>query len=362
MSCKKLLVYLLILLATFTFKLHAVGENLHHQHALPSNLADHNIVESDFSKALKKGKRILQAENWNVWGASPIVGDDGKIHVFYSRWRGTHSRWLSHSEIAHAVADKPEGPYTVLGTVLTGRGGNKWDADTIHNPTIQKVGDKYALFFIGNNLKDASKYDGHHASTQRIGLALSDSLYGPFIRVGEDPILEISKDKKQWDSYLTTNPALLLHPNGEYWLYYKAWDRYNDQMRKMGVAIANHIEGPYIKHEKNPLVSFSHLKRQVEDAYVFIHHNKFYMVMRDMGVIHPHVGLILESDDGINWSEPMLGYRTSVEYINEEKVERMERPQILFQNGKPTHLFLALMGGKYNTSSAFIVEIDQSKF
>ena len=32
------------------------------------------------------------------------------------------------------------------------------------------------------------------------------------------------------------------------------------------------------------------------------------MVMRDMGVIHRNVGLMLESDDGINWSEPMLGY------------------------------------------------------
>ncbi|MGJ8691299.1 MAG: glycoside hydrolase family protein [Thalassotalea sp.] len=316
-----------------------------------------SVKESDFSKALQQGTRILAQENWNVWGTSPIIGDDGKIHVFYSRWRGTHGRWLSHSEIAHAVADKPEGPYTVLGTVLSGRGEGHWDADTIHNPTIQKVGDKYALFFIGNNLADAKKYDGHHASTQRIGLALSDSLYGPFKRVSDAPILDVSKDHTKWDSYLTTNPALLLHPNGEYWLYYKAWDRYNDDMRKMGVAIAKDITGPYIKHEKNPLVSFADIGKQVEDAYVYFYQNKYHMIMRDMGVIHPHVGLMLDSPDGLTWSAAQLGYRTNTQYLDEEKVERMERPQVLMVEGKPKYLFLALMGGKYKTSTGFVLDI-----
>ncbi|AWB65288.1 glycosyl hydrolase family 43 [Saccharobesus litoralis] len=342
--------------------LSTASADLKSHHGLPDDLGAYNIVESKFSQALTNGKRILQEKNWNVWGISPIKGDDGKIHVFFSRWRGTHGRWLSHSEIAHAVADKPEGPYKVLGTVLTGRGGEHWDADTIHNPTIQKVGDKYALFFIGNNLKRAADYDGHHASTQRIGLALSDSLYGPFVRVSDDPILDISQDKNQWDSYLTTNPALLQHPNGEYWLYYKAWDKYNDNMRKMGVAIAKDIKGPYTKHPKNPLVSFSSIKKQVEDAYVYHSGNKFYMIMRDMGVIHPHVGLMLDSYDGINWSKPKLGYRTNTYFLpDEQKVERMERPQVLMENGKPKYLFLALMGGEYKTSTAFVLEIDQTK-
>ncbi|MCL1045033.1 glycoside hydrolase family protein [Shewanella electrodiphila] len=334
------------------------SEEFMSDHAIPTDLAAAGIVESDFSQSLTTGVRILEEKNWNVWGVSPIKGEDGKIHVFFSRWRGTHGHWLSHSEIAHAVADKPEGPYTVMGTVLAGRGGEYWDADTIHNPTIQKVGDKYALFFIGNNLGKAKDFDGHHASTQRIGLAVSDSLYGPFERVSDEPILDISANKADWDSYLTTNPALLQHPNGEYWLYYKAWDRYNDNMRKMGVAISSKIEGPYLKHEKNPLVSFSNIKKQVEDAYVYFSNNTYYMVMRDMGVIHPHVGLMLESDDGINWSSPMLGYKTNTHYTDEKKIQRMERPQVLMEDGKPEYLFMALMGGKQNTSSGVVLKLD----
>ena len=85
------------------------------------------------------------------------------------------------------------------------------------------------------------------------------------------------------------------------------------------------------------------------------------MVMRDMGVFYPHVGLILESEDGINWSEPKLGYKTSKDYFG-GKIERFERPQILMKDGKPTHLFLAFMGGKYNTSSGAVLKIDNSKF
>lgn len=347
--------FLIICLLSLTFITPAAALNRHQP--LPKDLASHQIVESDFAKSLNGGKRILEEKNWNVWGASPIVGEDGKIHVFFSRWRGTHGGWLKHSEIAHAVADHPEGPYTVLGTVLRGRGGDHWDADTIHNPTIQKVGDQYVLFYIGNHLKIANLYDGHHASTQRIGMAVADNIYGPFTRVSDDPILDISQNKSDWDSYLTTNPALLQHPNGQYWLYYKAWDKYNDDLRKMGVAISDNIRGPYIKHPQNPLVEFSKLGKQVEDAYVYYHNRKFYMIMRDMGVIHPHVGLMLDSADGLNWSSPQLGYRTNRFYLNEDKVERMERPQVLFMDGKPAYLFLALMGGKYQTSSAMVIKI-----
>ncbi|PWJ58695.1 glycosyl hydrolase family 43 [Dyadobacter jejuensis] len=319
-------------------------------------------VESRFSESLGQGKRILGHPDWNVWGASPIKTEDGKIHVFFSRWRGEHKNWLTDSEIAHAVADRPEGPYTVVGTVLKGRGDDHWDAHTIHNSTFQKVGDKYALFYIGNNLNGLDLTTDARASTQRIGLALADDINGPFERVGEGPILDVSADPKDWDSFITVNPALLQQPNGEFWLYYKSWDKNNDNMRKMGVAIAKNIEGPYQRYAKNPIVTFADLKKQVEDAFIFRYQEKYYMVMRDMGVLHPHVGLILESADGLDWSKPKLGYRMSTAYFQEEKIERFERPQVLIENGRPTYLFLAVMGGEYGKSTASVLKIDPNKF
>jgi len=321
-----------------------------------------NFESSAFCDALTPLGRILEMEGWNVWGCSPIWGEDSKVHVFFSRWPGEHGNWLTKSEIAHAVADKPEGPYQFIGTVIKGRGAEHWDAHTIHNPTVQKVGNKYVMFYIGNNLDIAKDKNMHHAGTQRVGLAIADDLNGEWKRISDKaPILEVSSNKNDWDSYLTTNPALLQHPNGEFWLYYKAWDRHNDNLRKMGIAVAKNVNGPYKKIKENPVVSFAHLNKQVEDAYVFYYKNKFYMIMRDMGVFHPHVGLILESDDGINWSEPKLGYKTNKDYFG-GTVQRFERPQILFKDGKPTYLFLALMGGKYNTASGAVLKIDNEKF
>ncbi|MDX9747811.1 MAG: glycoside hydrolase family protein [Paludibacter sp.] len=317
---------------------------------------------SGFCESLVPLNRILELKGWHVWGTSPIIDDTGKVHVFFSRWRGGFDDWLIQSEIAHAVAEKPEGPYKVIGTVLKGRGGSFWDANTIHNPTIHKVGDKYALFYIGNNLSVSTRKNAHHASTQRIGLAVSDNLYGPWQRISDQsPILDVNIDTTKWDSYLTTNPAFLRHANGQYWLYYKSWDRYNDGLRKMGLAIAEQLEGPYIPIKENPIVSFSAIKKQVEDAYVFFYRNKYYMLMRDMGVIHPHVGIMMESEDGINWSGPTLGYRNSAFYFG-GGIERFERPQVLIQHGRPTHLFLALKGGKFKTSSPVVLEIDSTKF
>lgn len=319
--------------------------------------------ESAFCKSLsKRGTRILELEGWNVWCCSPIYGEDGLVHVFFSRWRGGHDNWLRSSEIAHAVAETPEGPYRVLGTVLKGRGAGYWDADTVHNPTIHKIGNQYLLYYIGNNLEVADKNNAHHASTQRVGLVVSKSLNGPWQRVGNDGlILDTSKNKQDWDSYLTTNPALLHHPNGQLWLYYKAWDFNNDNLRKMGIAFSDVPEGPYKKFQGNPVVSFSSINAQVEDAYVWYQDKKYHMIMRDMGVINERSGLYLNSDDGMKWSEPMLGYQKSTFYFPDEPLNRFERPQILMKEGKPTHLFLALMGGKYNTSSGAVLKIGHSE-
>lgn len=314
---------------------------------------------ASFRHSLQPLSRILEEDEWYVWCNSPIYGDDGCIHLLFSRWRDSFDNWIRGSEIAHAVANKPEGPYTITGTVLRGRGPGYWDADTVHNPTIHKVDNRYYLFYIGNNLAEAEQNNAHHASTQRIGLAVADAPEGPWTRISDvAPLLDISPDTSAWDSYLTTNPALLQHPNGQFWLYYKAWDRHNDNLRKMGVAFADQIEGPYVRCEDNPIVDFSKKSAEVEDAYVWHEKGRFHMLMRDMGVIHPHVGLYLSSLDGLHWSEPQLGYDKSPVYFG-GNVERFERPQILMKDGKAEYLFCALTGGKYSTSTGAVLKIGE---
>ena len=322
---------------------------------------------SSFAKRLKPLCRILELEGYYVWGTSPIVARDGRIHVFFSRWDAKKGMggWINGSEIAHAVADKLGGPYSEIETILAPRGEGFFDGTTCHNPNIQLVDDKYCLFYIGNSNKKTD--------TKRIGLATSDSLNGPWKR-SDKPLLDAGKSGS-WDDHCTSNPAFLKHPNGQYWLYYKSWntDEYEHPVdpairgnRKYGLAIAEKLEGPYVKYSGNPILDYSKLgnNRQLEDGNVFIENGRFYMLARDMGRFDHEVGIILESADGIHWSEPKISYFGYNHYLqqspapsNLKKYGRFERPQILMQNGHPTHLFVATQGGKYMTSSAFVFEV-----
>lgn len=322
---------------------------------------------SDFAKKLKPVGRILESEDYYVWCCAPIYADDGKVHVFYSRWLKKYGMggWISKCEIAHAVADKPEGPYTSLGAVIAPRAGY-FDATTCHNPHIQKIDSTYYIFYMGTS--DGTVY------TKRIGLAKSNSLYGPWQR-SDKPILEAGQTG-EWDDCNTTNPAFLIHPDDKKaWLYYKSWNKeeYQTQKgnikanRKYGLAIADSIEGIYQRYESNPIVDFSVYgdNKQVEDAYIYIEDGKYKMLMRDMGYFDHTVGLIFESNDGINWSQPKIAWFGAEAYLTEplapphlKRYGRFERPQLLMKNGKPEYLFNAMQGGKYETSSGFIFKIE----
>jgi hypothetical protein len=331
------------------------------------NGKEQQLPLSDFEKRLTPVGRALEFEDYYVWCNSPIEGPDGKIHVFFSRWPKDKSMsgWTNSSEIAHAVADKPEGPYKYVSTVLAPRGEGYWDATTCHNPNIHFVDGKYALFFIGNS---NGKLD-----TQRIGLATADSLFGPWNRPDE-PLLHPGK-VGDWDDHCTTNPSFLKHPNGEYWLYYKSFDTegyVNPKFevrgnRKYGLAIAKSLQGPYVKYEGNPVIDYHTMgnNQQCEDAFTWYDGEKFNMLARDLGVFGIDKGLYMSSKDGKHWSEPLIAYQELSKYVNQppapkhlNRYGRAERPQVLFQNGKPTYLFTASQGGKYETASGFIFKIN----
>ena len=322
---------------------------------------------SRFSKRLKPLGRVLELEGYYVWGTSPIVGPEGKIHVFFSRWdvkRGMGG-WINSSEIAHAVADSPEGPYYNIETILAPRGKGFFDGTTCHNPHIQYVDGKYCLFYIGSS--------NGKTDTKRIAMATSNSLYGPWERP-DKPLLEVG-DVGSWEDHCTSNPAFLKHPNGQYWLYYKSWntEEYDHPVnptirgnRKYGLAIADKLEGPYVKHAENPILDYSKFgnNRQLEDANVFMENGRYYMLARDMGRFDHVVGIILESKDGIHWSEPKISYVGYAHYLPQppappqlKKYGRFERPQVLMQNGHPTHLFVTTQGGKYVSSTTFVFEV-----
>ena len=121
----------------------------------------------------------VEDKGFTIWGSSPILDDAGKVHLFVARWPSAlkvDPGWRSHSEIAHYVADTPEGPFRFSEVALTGTGKDTWDKFGAHNPAIHQIGDKYYLFYIGNTNPEQPP----HPANQCIGLAVSESLNGPW--------------------------------------------------------------------------------------------------------------------------------------------------------------------------------------
>ena len=237
------------------------------------------------------------------------------------------------------------------------------------------MGDQYVLFYLG--VSDGTVY------TKRVGMAVSDSLYGPWKRTDE-PIIQPDPDPAAWNSMCTTNPAFLQHPNGELWLYYKSWcindwkkdianglreatvDVGKFTNRQYGLAKATHLEGPWEKVGDNPIIDLSHLgdNAQSEDAYIWIEDGTFKMIMRDMGYWNHEYGLLFESGDGINWGMPSVAFFEGGRYFQEEilfhieREGRMERTQLLMKDGKPEYAFFAMVGGRYKTASGAVLKLN----
>lgn len=138
----------------------------------------------------------LESENYDTWGGSMVCDPEGKHHLFYSRWPRTKgfAAWVTNSEIAHAVADKPTGPYRHVDVTLPARGSKYWNGMCTHNPTIHAFGGKSYLYYMGNtgDGKDTKGLNMIHRNNQRIGVAVADHPNGPWKRF-DRPLIDVSQ-------------------------------------------------------------------------------------------------------------------------------------------------------------------------
>lgn len=302
----------------------------------------------------------VEEEDFHVWGASPVIGPEGKTHLFVSRWpiaRG-FGAWTTHCEIARYVSESPEGPFEFREVIAKakGTGTDAWDRQSPHNPNVQMVGDRYALAYIAN----AGGTQSARAASQRIGLMVAGHPAGPWTKVGEDGLLlSPPEDPQVWSHGSTVgvnNPALFAHPDGRFFLYYKAMRK--GDVRRMGLAIADKLEGPYV-FEKEPLTSN---ETTIEDGYAFQDGGNICLLTthNDAGT-----GYLWRSDDGIRFGDPIVGFDTMRSYIDAEQLDsakvvrgkKFERPQVLLKDGKPAYLYLASgvnwNGGRGSCSCVF---------
>ncbi|PKQ44171.1 glycoside hydrolase family protein [Confluentibacter flavum] len=302
----------------------------------------------------------FRMDGYIVWGGSVIKGADGKYYMYASRWPSTLSMraWVTNSEVVVAVSDRPEGPYEFKSVVLPSRGKEHWDGMMTHNPSIQYHDGKYVLYYIGvtydfykpvDSIPSREDYEKAW-NNKRIGIAISDSPIGPFER-RDEPIL--SPRPGNWDAAITSNPAPFIHEDGSVLLVYKSApvpypERNDNRTLQFGVVKADHYLGEYKRGGKDNRIKFTPVDSSVEDPYIWYDGEKYRMLAKCMNAAitgEAGAGFMASSNDGITWKtadEPSAYSKTiSLSDGTRVKMKKLERPQVLVQDGKPTHVFFA---------------------
>lgn len=317
----------------------------------------------------------FKMDGYWVWCGSPIKGEDGKYHLFSSRWPDCypmHPGWLFHSEIVRATAEAPEGPYEFQEVVLGRREEHYFDGKAVHNPAIRKFGDTYYLFYTGATYcfppPEAGENHPQHGDllysevwcNKRVGIATSKSLLGPWKRP-DAPIVQVRSGK--WDSAIISNPAPWIMPDGKTYVLYKSCERkcaehakpgrYAHMPFKLGMLYADQPEGPYTRLSEDPVFPAPGQQGDVEDPFMWHDGEQFNIIMKDMdGTLcgEKHAGIHVTSKDPANWdlSNCTLAYSRNLLWDDGQvrKMGNMERPALLMnEDGMPTHLFAATADG-----------------
>lgn len=309
----------------------------------------------------------FRMEGYWVWCGSVAKGEDGLYHMFASRWPKTvpmHPGWMLLSEIVRATADRPEGPYRYCETVLPARGPEYWDGRMTHNPHIVRQNGRWVLYYIGSthpfeDLKQGERLRENDPrvivarSNKRIGVAVADKITGPWKRFTE-PVMTTQPDGD--DNFFVSNPAPCVEDDGSILLMYK----YRSYRRppyegllhgpmKLGVARAEDVMGPYRRIECKALFREDVV---LEDPFIWKEERTYRMIAKDMyGNIcgERYGGVSAWSENGERWNlkRGYCAYSRRILWDDgrEKQMGNLDRPFILFEQGKPRCAFFAVSDG-----------------
>jgi predicted GH43/DUF377 family glycosyl hydrolase len=316
----------------------------------------------DFARLLRPVPTTarFEMEGYYVWCGTMTRTPDGQCHLFFSRWpkRTTFRGWVSHSEVGHATADTPLGPYRFQGLALPGSGADTWDRHMIHNPTVLAADGKYYLYYTGTHgerwtagqpLEAGDDY-WIFRNNQRVGVAVAEHPAGPWKRFAR-PVLDVSRDG--WDTLITTNPSVTRMPDGRFLMIYKAASPGERPAGKVvhGVAFAESPLGPFKKHPQ-PIFTHARAEFPAEDPTVWYQDGRYYAVVKDMGGFFSGIGralVLFTSPNGIDWqlaAHPLVsGLEVRWADGTVQKVSHLERPNLFLEQGRPAVLFCAVNPG-----------------
>ena len=322
---------------------------------------------------------VLVDPNYRIWDRSVIKWHDGKYHAYYARWQGIHDRWLSDSEIVHAVSDTPEGPFTVTGVVIANRNPGGWDSVDAHSHCSIVIDEQVAIYFQTLDLRGHTpprNDTGHiHFSdewlankdnyrtlvfAQRLGMAVADNPAGPFVR-STHPV--ITPEDSDLISGITDNPAVA-YKDSRYVMVFKSFDATKEGIhRSQFVGHAQTMAGPFSVAEE-PVYT----EKQTEDATLWYDKilNRYYMVCHVCG---ESALAMFTSTDGLRWAPAAQPILMKKEFLLEDgsiwKPNYVEQPRVLTDDsGTPIMLYVAVgdgEGGKEGVNGNIAVFLDATR-
>ena len=252
--------------------------------------------------------------DYSYWGGNPILGDDGKYHCFVARWpedgpRG-HMEW-PRSTVAHAVADDPIGPWTVLGEAYPEISGGKG-----HNPEVRRLKDgRWSLWLNGG------------------GVMVTE---GPDIN-GKWKTLGRSSVSDQWHrmNKANANPSLT-------------------NVRKDGsLVFCSRLGSIGIIPDGNPTSAIEGIMPATypaysggpEDPVIWKTGHQYHLIFNYWML---RLAVKLRSHDGVNWElDPGVAYTQLAETYTDGTIVgwyKAERPKVVQdKHGRVTHISLAMI-------------------
>lgn len=309
----------------------------------------------------------FRMDDYWIWCGSVVQGEDNRYHMFASRWPKSLSmspHWLFNSEVVRASSDTPEGPYRFEEVVLPRRGPQWFDGMNTHNPSIKFWDGTYYLYYFGVTYDNPPPGPGETLprerylntwNRKRIGLATSKSVFGPWIR-RDQPLLEPRPGK--WDCTATTNPSAAILPDGTTYLIYKS--RAGDHAPlQLGMAKASRPDGRFERESDSPVFQFDDPNWHIEDPYFWFGDGQFHVLMKDDYKSEPAfapdggitgewgAGVYATSENTRDWTIHGKAYSRTIRWDDGSTttLANLERPNLLFHNGRPTHLFCAAGSG-----------------
>jgi len=308
------------------------------------------------------------AVNTSSWGGSIVQDDDGSWHMFVAEMSDNCGlgAWTTNSQVVHAVADGPLGPYVRSEVVVP---------LFAHNPTVRRVNGTWLLYHIGlgdgetqprmdcsGGYTPAADGPSQHGNPHYTMVRSASSLNGPWSPGGEMKIIHpdsFAKPSKQW----TTNPAPWVQ-GSEVWFPYRNPAGYwtdGGSSERMGMAKGSSAMGPF--HDLTPEAPI--FPFDIEDPYLWIDaRGNFHMLThkRDDSVPSPERGGSvghMYSQDGVQWHASANSPVADVIALKDgtsATVKKIARPQLVIENGSPTYLSVgatASGGGDHTTTVVF---------